>query len=287
MPTLRQIRRRIRSVTNTAKITKAMEMIAASRMRRAQLRVLAARPYAEKMREVLAHLASLRPEEAPVHPLLERRPVARMAIIHITADRGLCGGLNANMNRRTASFLLEQGVPVHLVCVGRRGRDFMVRHGREVKAEFTQLGDQPSLLDTAPISRVVMEDYTNREVDLVYLGYNQFISTVVQRPVLRQLLPIEPEAMARPRFVEYIYEPDPEAVLAHLLPRYVEMGVYHAILEAIASEHSARMVAMRNATDNANEMIQDLTLVYNKARQEAITKELLDIAGGAAALAKA
>jgi F-type H+-transporting ATPase subunit gamma len=281
---IRVLRRRIRSIKNTAKITKAMEMIAASKMRQAQLRVLAARPYAEKMREVMADLAAQPQAEEETHPLLQHREVKHIGVIHITADRGLCGGLNANMNRRTVSFILEQKAPVNLITVGRRGRDFMSRYGREIRAEFTQLGDKPSLIDTTPISRVVIDDYTNKLIDQVYLAYTQFITTASQRPVLQKLLPIEPAKIGRAENIEYIYEPSAYMVLRELLPRYVEMQVYHAILESIASEQSARMVAMRNATDNAIEMIENLTLIYNKARQELITKELLDIAGGVATL---
>lgn len=285
MPTLREIRRRIRSVQSTAKITKAMEMVAASKMRRAQQRVLAARPYAETMRPVLANLAAQpRSEGVALHPLLEQRPAQRATIIHITADRGLCGGLNANMNRRTGAFILEQDIPINLITVGRRGRDFMVRYGRELRAEFTNLGDYPSLLDTSPIARVVIDDYTSGLTDRVYLAYTQFVTTVTQRPTVRQLLPVlPPPELAEKRFgaVEFIYEPTPGEVLYQLLPRYVEMQIYQAILEAIASEQSARMVAMRNATDNANDMIIDLTLALNKARQASITKELLEIAAGA------
>ena len=277
---IRIIRRRIRSIKSTAKITKAMEMIAASKMRQAQLRSLAARPYAEKMREVLANLAAQPRTEGGSHPLLQLREVKHMTVIHITGDRGLCGGLNANINRRTASFILERSTPVNLITVGRKGRDFMSRYGRDIRAEFTQLGDKPSLTDTTPISRVVIDDYTNKLADEIYLAYTEFITTAIQRPVLWKLLPIEPAKIRPSANIDYIYEPSPSVVLGELLPRYVEMQVYHAILESIASEQSARMVAMRNATDNANEMIEDLTLTYNKARQELITKELLDISGG-------
>ena len=277
---IRVIRRRIRSIQSTAKITRAMEMIAASKMRQAQLRVLAARPYAEKMHEVVAHLAVQAQPGEELHPLLQRREVKRVAVVHIAADRGLCGGLNANVNRMTTNFVLERTMPVALITVGRRGRDFMSRYGQDILAEFIQLGDRPSLLDTIPISRVVIDDYTNETIDQVYLAYTRFITTVNQQPMLQELLPIEPAKMERTENLEYIYEPSAPAVLEHLLPRYVEMQVYHAILESIASEQSARMVAMRNATDNANDMLEELTLIHNKARQELITKELLDIAGG-------
>jgi len=281
---IRAIRRRIRAITSTAKITRAMEMVATSKMRRAQERGLAGRPYSEKISQILADLAALPEEAGLLPPLLQRRPVNKIAIVHITPDRGLCGGLNANVNRRTASFILEQSVPVMLICVGGKGVEFMRRYGRDIRAEFTRLGDRPSLLDTLPISHIIIDDYTSGVIDVVYLVYAQFISTMVQRPILQQILPVEPAPLPRGENVDYIYEPSPQIVLGELLPRFVEMQVYHAILESIASEQSARMVAMRNATENANELIEDLTLVYNKARQETITKELLDITGGATAL---
>ncbi len=282
MANIRLIRRRIRSVQSTAKITKAMEMVATSKMRRAQERDLAGRPYAEKIQQVLADLVAQ--EGGAVHPLLVRREVKKIEIVHITPDRGLCGGLNANMNRSTASFLLSQVSPSVLITVGRKGRDYMLRYGREVRAEFTNIGDRPGILDTLPISRIVIDDYTNGFTDVVYLAYTKFVTTMTQRPVLQQLLPVEPATRDKSGEVEYIYEPSRRMVLAALLPRFVDMELYHAVLESIASEQSARMVAMRNATDNANELIQDLTLMYNKARQEMITKELLDITGGAEAL---
>ena len=284
MATIRDIRRRIKSVQNTAKVTKAMEMVAASKMRRAQERTIAARPYAEKMQQVLADLAAQHSSDEEIHPLLVQRPVNRIALIHITPDRGLCGGLVASVNRSAASFILEQQVPVSAVVVGRKGRDFLVRSGQEVRAEFTNLGDRPSVVDLQPIAHIVIDDYANGLIDEVHISYTQFINTVNQRPVLWRLLPIEPAAIEPGQNVEYIYEPSPSEVLAQLLPRFVEKELYHVILESIASEQSARMVAMRNATDNAKEVIEDLTLTYNKARQEMITKELLDITGGAVAL---
>jgi F-type H+-transporting ATPase subunit gamma len=280
---IRKVRRRIRGVTNIAKITRAMEMIAASKMRRAQERGLAGRPYSEKIRQVIADLAAL-PEVVLQHPLLQWRPVSKIAIVHITPDRGLCGGLNANLNRRLAGFILQQNVPAVVIAVGRKGRDFAVRYGCDMLAEFTQLGDHPGLLDTLPISHIVIDEYSAGSIDTVYLSYAQFVSTMVQRPIMQPLLPVEPAVIPRAENVDYIYEPGAEAVLGGLLPRFVEMQIYHAILESIASEQSARMVAMRNATDSANELIGDLTLLYNKARQEAITKELLDITGGVVAL---
>jgi len=261
-----------------------MEMIATSKMRRAQERGLAGRPYSEKMRQVIAALAALPETGRVLHPLLQRRPITRMAIVHITPDRGLCGGLNTSVNRSAGNFMLEQSVPATLICVGRKGLDFMRRHGRDIRAEFTGLGDQPGYLDTLPISRIIIDDYINEVIDAAYLVYAQFVSTMVQRPVVVPILPVEPAEIPTSQNVDYIYEPSPGMVLEGLLPRFVEMQIYHAILEAIASEQSARMVAMRNATDNAKELIDELTLLYNKARQESITKELLDIAGGVEAL---
>jgi F-type H+-transporting ATPase subunit gamma len=281
---IRLIRRRIRGIQSISKITRAMEMIATSKMRRAQERGLAGRPYSEKIRQVIADLAALSQAEGVPHPLLQRRPIKKIAIVHITPDRGLCGGLNASINRRTAAFILEQGAPTTLVCVGRKGLDFMRRYGRDIRAEFTMLGDYPRFLDTLPISRIIIDDYTTGFIDAVYIAYAQFVSTMVQRAAVLPILPVQPATIPAAQNVEYIYEPGSQEVLSGLLPRFVEMQVYHAILESIASEQSARMVAMRNATDNAKELVDELTLMYNKARQESITKELLDIAGGVAAL---
>jgi F-type H+-transporting ATPase subunit gamma len=284
MANLRAIRRRIKGVQSTAKITQAMEMIAALKMRQAQERGLAGRPYAEKITQVIADLAALSHPEQVLHPLLQRRSINRIGIVHITPDRGLCGGLVGNLNRETASFLLKQKSTASLVVVGRKGLDFMRRYGQPVSAEFTDLGDQPGQLETLPISRIIIEDYSQGKIDAAYIAFTQFISTLVQKPVLQQILPVQPAEIPSIENVDYLFEPDPTAVLNELLPRFVEMQVYHAILESIASEQSARMVAMRNATDNAKELINDLTLAYNKARQESITTELLDITAGAAAL---
>ncbi len=285
MASIRLIRRRIRGVQNISKITRAMEMIATSKLRRAQERGLAGRPYADKIHQVIADLAALSRPDSVLHPLLQRRTVNKIAVVHITPDRGLCGGLNANINRRAASFILEQSVPVVFTCIGRKGLDFIRRHGREIRAEFTGLGDRPGFLDTLAMSRIIIDDYTNGNIDAAYLSYTQFVSTLVQKPVIQPILPVEPAVIPRVQNVDYIYEPNPQVVLEGLLPRFVEMQIYHAILESIASEQSARMVAMRNATDSARDLIDELTLIYNKVRQESITKELLDIVGGVEALA--
>jgi F-type H+-transporting ATPase subunit gamma len=285
--TLREIRRRIRSIQSTAKITRAMELVAASKMRRAQLNALAGRPYAEKMRFVLADLGETLPLIDPEarHPLLRQADEVRsVGLIFITPDRGLAGGLPSTLNRRAAQFIVEKGKTARTVAVGRKGRDFMRRTGQNVIAEFSGIGDNPTYADLRPIAQVAVQEFTEENVDEVHLVYMQFINTVVQRPEVFKLLPVEPPTEAETLAIDYIYEPDRETVLAELLPRYIEQQVYAATLEAIASEQSARMVAMRNATDNANELMRDLTLVYNKARQESITSELLDITGGVEAL---
>lgn len=283
MAEIRLIRSRIKGVQSIAKITRAMEMIATSKMRRTQERGLAGRPYAEKIRQVVADLAYLAQGGSVLHPLLQSRPVKKIAIVHITPDRGLCGGMVGNMNRKTGGFILEQNQPTSLICVGRKGVDFMRRARRDIKAEFIGLGDRPSFLDTLPISRIIIDDYTSGAVDAVYIAYSSFVSVLSQKPVVEQILPAVP-ADSTGHHMDFLYEPGAAPVLAALLPRFVEMQVYHAILEAIASEQAARMVAMRNATENAGELTDELTLLYNKARQESITKELLDITGGVEAL---
>jgi F-type H+-transporting ATPase subunit gamma len=285
---LRLIRRRIRSIQSTAKITRAMELVAASKMRRAQLNALAGRPYAERLRWVLADLAETIPQIEPQdrHPLIqEREDVKAVELILVTPNRGLSGGLPANLNRRAAQFVVDEGKPVRVIAVGRKGRDFMRRTGQTIVAEFLELGDYPVYTDVRPIAQVAIDDFIRGEADEVHILYAEFVNMVTQRPIVRKLLPVEPPEDAETEGVDYIYEPDRATVLAELLPRYIEREIYAAILEAAASEQSARMVAMRSATDNANELLGDLTLTYNKARQDAITSELLDIVGGVEALA--
>ena len=280
MISIRLIRRRIRSVQSTAKITRAMEMIATARMKRAQEQAVAGRPYSDKISQVIADLAAQSSNDGALHPLLETRKIKKLAIVHITSDKGLCGGLNANINRHTGSFILEQDIPVNLITVGSKGRDFMRRAQRNIQAEFTKINDRPTLLETLPISHIIIDGYAAGNFDRVYVAYSKFINLAVQKPALEQILPVEPAIIPKAESTEYIYEPNAEHVLNQLLPRFVEMKIYHAILEAIASEQSARMIAMRNATENAHEVIEDLTLTMNKARQDMITKELLDISGG-------
>ncbi len=286
MATIREIRGRVRSVTSIAKVTKAMELVAGSKMRRSQARALQARPYADKMREILSDLSQQRTDEDQAHPFMTTRSARNTLVLFLSPNRGLAGGLPSNMSRRAAAFALEQETPVSFVTVGRKGRDFVVRAGQPLLADFT-MPDYPTLADTLPVTSVVIDEYTSERADRVYLLYPRFVNTASQLPAVRQLLPIEPPAAentpAGPE-IDYIYEPSAAAVFDELLPRYIEMQVYSAILESEASELSARMVAMRNATDSAEEMIGTLTLIYNKARQEQITGELLDIVGGVEAM---
>ena len=270
---------------NTAKVTNAMSLIAASKMRRAQNSVLEGRPYSDKIQDVIAHLAAQPTDDDDgAQPLLDVRPVEQATVLMISPDRGLCGGLHSNLNRRVGQFILEQQAPVQAIAVGRKGRDFMARTNQDLKATFTDLGETPLLIDTQAISHMIIDSYGEGETDEVYLAYTKYVSTMSQEPVIEKLLPIAPAELTAAESVGYIYEPSNLAVLQNLLPRFVEMQIFHAILEAIASEQSARMVAMRAATDNAKELSGELTLVMNKLRQESITNELLDLVGGQIAL---
>ncbi len=286
MPSTRELRRRIRSIENTAKITKAMELVAASKMRRAQERALAGRPYAERMTWVLADLAETMPQmdQDTLHPLLQRREVKHAGIILITPNRGLAGGLPTNLNRRASALALDLGVPASMVAIGKKGLDYFRRTDVTMRATFTELGDYPEYNDVLPVARVVIDDYLANVYDQVFIVYPYFVNTMNQEPRVHQLLPVEPPEDTATQAIDYVYEPDRDSVLADLLPRYVEMQIYEAVLESIASEQSARMVAMRNATDAAEEVLEELTLARNKARQEQITKELLDIVGGVESL---
>ncbi|HEX5140546.1 MAG TPA: ATP synthase F1 subunit gamma [Dehalococcoidia bacterium] len=290
MPTLRQINRRIRSVQSTAKTTRAMSLVAGSKMRRAQQMALAQRPYAEQLHSLLTHVVeSLQSEAAEggaLHPLLERREIKTHGLLLMTPDRGLCGGLNTNLLRVAGGFVTRHA-NTKFIGVGRKGVDFFRRSTMVRLGEFTNLGDYPSYDQILPIARLVMDAYTSGEVDAVSIVYPNFINTVVQRPTELELLPVTlPEADERKK-VEYIYEPSPREVLSVLMPRYVEVEIYRAVLELAASYQSAQMVAMRNATDAALELIGGLTLLRNKVRQEQITKELLDITGGVEAMTAA
>jgi len=289
MATLRDIRRRIRSVESTQKITRAMKLVAAAKLRRAQERLLAGRPYATKMAELLASLVSRAEGEA--HPLLVKRPAERKRLVIITADKGLCGAFNSNILRASLAFLRQQGdTGITLVVVGKKARDFYRRRPYQVKSEMLGFFDRLAYAHAQELAGGLMQEYLAGEVDEVHLIYNEFRSVAVQRVKLEQLLPIEPaEATEGQRDAggDYIYEPNPEAILASLLPRHMTTQVYRALMESVAGEYGARMTAMEAATKNAKEMIGVLTIQYNKARQERITKELLDIVGGAEALRQA
>ncbi len=265
-----------------------MQTVSASNMRRAQAMALGTRPYADRSWEMLLHLAArLSPRRMHAQPLLRQRPIRTLELVLITSNRGLCGGYNHNVIEAAVSFIAAQTVPVRLVTVGRKGRDYASRHGLQIVAEFSDLGDRPTSADVRPLARVVMDDLEQGAADQVWLAYTEFVNTLTQRATVRLLLPVESAVSTRPReHVPYLFEPDPEAILEPMLRRITELQVYRAVLEAQASEHSARMVAMRSATDNALRLTDELTLGYNKARQEAITKEILDIVGGAAALSR-
>jgi F-type H+-transporting ATPase subunit gamma len=279
----REIQRRIRSVTNMSQVTRAMQMVAAAKMRKAQQRVLASRPYSQRLEAVIADLASLKldPEHAAAFPLLQQREVKNAALILITPDRGLKGALNSNLARRASQFILsETTVPVEVIAAGKKGRDFMVRTRQNMVASFEGLGDNVSLDDVRPIAEIALNDFYEGKVDAVYVLFAEYVNTITQRPVVRQILPIaQPEESGT--YTDYIFEPSPEAVLTDLLPRYIEVQLYQAILEAAASEHSAQMVAMRNASENAKELASDLRISLNKARQTQITNEVSEIAAGA------
>jgi len=295
MPSLKDIRGRIGSVRNIAQITRAMEMVAASRMKRAQDSILAARPYADELEDALRRVAGAAGLSEDVDPLLARRPIRRAGIIVITTDRGLAGSLNANATRSVLRWVAARAagrngdapVEVEAVTVGRKGRDALRRAGVPIAAHFAQLGDRPSFSDVTPIARLVTEDFLAGKYDEIDIAYSTFISTLSQKPEIDTILPVvqpEMEEEAERTNDEYLFEPSPEAVLSRLLPHYVAIGIYRAVLENNASEQSARMIAMRNSTDNANELIDDLTLVYNKTRQATITREMIEIASGAEAL---
>jgi F-type H+-transporting ATPase subunit gamma len=287
VPNTRDINLRIRSVTNISQVTRAMEMVSAVKMRKAQQRVTASRPYSDQLRQIMSDLATQQPdpEQLAEFPLLQKRPVRTVELIVVTPDRGLTGALNTNILRRAGRFILDEaGAPVRIIAVGKKARDYFVRTQQEVVAEFIGIGENISLDAVRPIADIAIDDFATAKVDAVHVVYSRFVNTLVQRPEVMQILPVEPPP-AHEGYSDYIFEPTPEAVLNDLLPRYVEVQLYQAILEGTASEHSARMVAMRSASDNAKEIQQELTLSYNKARQAQITREVSEIAAGANAMA--
>ena len=284
----KEIRNKIGSVKNTQKITGAMEMVAASKMRRAQERMSASRPYAETMRKVIGHIAQGNLEYK--HPYLIEREVKRVGYIVVSTDRGLCGGLNINLFKAALNDMKQwsaKGAKVDLALIGSKASNFFERHGAKVKAHVSGLGDNPSVNDLIGSVKVMLKAYDNGEIDRLYLVYNKFVNTMVQQPRVDQLLPLpvtEDSKLAKKHHWDYLYEPDPKKLLDTLLVRYVESQVYQGVVENLASEQAARMVAMQAATDNAGNLINDLQLVYNKARQASITQELTEIVSGAAAV---
>ncbi len=283
----KEIRTKIKSVENTRKITKAMEMVAASKMRKAQDRMRASRPYADKIRNVAAHLSFANPEYK--HPYLIKRDVVKnVGLIVVSSDKGLCGGLNTNMLRLSVNQMKNwetEGKAITVSAIGNKGFSFMNRVGANVKSHITGLGDVPHLETLIGTIKVMLDAYEAGEIDQLYISYTKFINTMKQEPVMEQLLPLTGEKLGSPTgHWDYIYEPEAKPVVDQLMMRYVESLVYNAVAENMASEQSSRMVAMKSASDNAKEVIGDLKLVYNKARQAAITKEISEIVGGAAAV---
>lgn len=284
----KEIRSQIKSVENTRKITKAMEMVAASKMRKAQDRMLAARPYADKVRAIAANLGAAHPDYQ--HPFMQHNDAKRIGLILVTTDKGLCGGLNTNVLRAVTARLREceqQGVEADVVAIGSKGLSFLHRVGANVVSQAVQLGDTPQLDALIGPVKKLLDDYAEGKLSTVYLAYTNFINTMKQEPTLSVLLPLdqkELQAGIPSHSWDYIYEPDAKAVIDELLVRYVESLVYQSVAENMASEQSARMVAMKAATDNAGNMIDELKLVYNKSRQAAITTELSEIVAGAAAV---
>jgi len=287
MPGSKEIRTKIKSVQNTRKITKAMEMVAASKMRRAQERMRTARPYSEKIRNVAANISHANPEYR--HPfLVDRDSVKRVGIIVVTTDKGLCGGLNTNALRLALNRIKEleaQGEEVEVCAIGNKGLGFMQRLGAKVVSQVTGLGDKPHMDKLIGAVKVMLDGYTQDRFDRLLIIYTKFVNTMKQEPVVEQLLPLSGDALGAPESSwDYIYEPDAQSVLDQLLTRYIEALIYQSVAENMASEQSARMVAMKAASDNAANVIDELTLIYNKSRQASITKELSEIVGGAAAV---
>jgi F-type H+-transporting ATPase subunit gamma len=287
MPGTKEIRVKIRSVQNTRKITKAMEMVAASKMRKAQDRMRHARPYGEKIRNVAAHISHANPEYR--HPyLVDRDTVKRVGMIVITTDKGLCGALNTNLLRMVLAQYKQwqaEGEEIDVCALGNKGLAFLQRLGANILSQAVQLGDRPVMEKLIGAVKVMLDGYTANRFDRLMLAYTRFVNTMKQEPVIEQLLPLSGERLGAPETVwDYIYEPEARAVLDQVLTRYIEAIIFQAVAENMASEQSARMVAMKAASDNAANLIDELTLIYNKNRQAGITKELSEIVGGAAAV---
>ncbi|MBL1352582.1 MAG: F0F1 ATP synthase subunit gamma [Zetaproteobacteria bacterium] len=284
MASAKEIRGQIKATQNTAKITKAMEMVAASKMRKAQERVLDARSYAEGIERVIHNLMRSHPEYK--HPFLVKRDVKRMGVIAVSTDKGLCGGLNTNAMKKVLSLMESAPVDVDFMNIGRRASQFMRRFGGKVLASVEDVNDAPSLDEILGVVQVAMDKYMAGELDEVHLVYSQYVNTMTQKPTSMRLLPCDDSNVSEQEtYWDYLYEPDSQVVLDGLLRRYIEALVYHSVLENKACEHSARMVAMKSATDNARDIVKDLQVTYNKARQAAITQEIAEICSGAAASA--
>ena len=282
----KEIRTQIASIKNTQKITKAMQMVAASKMRRAQERMMATRPYAAKIQNVVSHLSHAHPEYH--HPYLEQREAKRVGLIIISTDRGLCGGLNINLFKSVITAMKEwdaAGLEVDLTLIGSKSNSFFKRLGGNITATATQLGDAPSIVELIGTVKVMLDSYEKGSIDQLYITHNEFVNTMSQHPVLKQLIPVTDEADKQlDTHWDYIYEPDSKPVMDALMIRYIESLVYQSVVENVACEQAARMVAMKSATDNAGDLIGELQLIYNKARQAAITQEISEIVSGAAAV---
>jgi len=287
MPGTKEIRMKIRSVQNTRKITKAMEMVAAAKMRKAQERMRMARPYGEKIRNIAAHISHANPEYR--HPfLVNRDSVKRIGLIVVTTDKGLCGALNTNLLRAVLTQYKEwqaEGEEIEVSCIGNKGLGFMQRLGANIVSQVVQIGDQPNIERLIGAVKVMLDGYQEDRFDRLMLAYNRFVNTMKQEPVIEQLIPLTGERLGAPEGTwDYIYEPEARVVLDQVMVRYIEAIIYQSLAENVACEQSARMVAMKAASDNAETLIDELTLIYNKNRQAAITKELSEIVGGAAAV---
>lgn len=283
----KEIRTKISGIKNTQKITSAMEMVAASKKRKAQDRMDASKPYADKIRAVIGHLANANPEYR--HPYLMERDVKRVGYIVISTDRGLCGGLNANLFKQVAKDVADwkkKGATVQVCAIGSKGTGYFKSRGYDVVASMTQLGDKPAVSDLIGGVKVMLDDFNAGKIDRLFVVFNEFINTMVQKPGIEQLLPLKAaeDETSRRHTWDYIYEPNAEALLDHLLVRYVESVVYQGVVENLACEQASRMMAMKSATDNAGELIDSLNMEYNKARQAAITQEIAEIVGGASAV---
>lgn len=283
----KEIRTKISGIKNTQKITSAMEMVAASKKRKAQDRMDASKPYADKIRAVIGHLANANPEYR--HPYLQERDVKRVGYIVISTDRGLCGGLNANLFKQVAKDVTDwksKGATVQVCAIGSKGTGYFKSRGYDVVASMTQLGDKPAVSDLIGGVKVMLDDFNSGKIDRLFVVFNEFVNTMVQKPGIEQLLPLKAaeDETSRRHTWDYIYEPNAEALLDHLLVRYVESVVYQGVVENLACEQASRMMAMKSATDNAGELIDSLNMEYNKARQAAITQEIAEIVGGASAV---